>query len=187
MLRIITLLSCLVACSGAQAHTLLVRPNGQPLGGRLQRAVDHAHVTLPTGRITVAINWNVGEHSTGAEGASDGTSIWMVPSEADPHTLFHELGHIYDDRYLTESTRAAIAERVMYRSAPTDIYWNLAGLPDTPSEQFAELYAYAATGEGWPDHHCHLVYSLCSVGPKRMALLRTWLANIRALAHDQRA
>ena len=66
-------------------------------------------------------------------------AIWLAPSRTTRHDLYHEMGHLYDYFVLTEATRQRFLslrqDRRPWRSAP-----------NSPHEQFAEAYAFCATG-----------------------------------------
>lgn len=70
-------------------------------------------------------------------------------------TYLHEVGHAYDDAYLTDADRRQWRE---IRGLPMTADWRLGDLSsadrawsDIPAEDYAEVFAWRHSGQTWPN------------------------------------
>jgi hypothetical protein len=121
----------------AQAKTALsINSYGQPLPVDLQAIVDQTE--LPTPEALVSVQFApCPERNKVAACLSSGGEIWIdqryLNSTALPKILFHELGHLFDRRYLSTEDRRRWTKVLGLRSNQS---WS-----GRPSEWFAELAA----------------------------------------------
>lgn len=171
----------LVAPAAASAHTTLVTPDGQPIGGRWQQWVDRSLVPTPDATLVVSFT-NPSDSSRAAYFTPDESKSTLYvpdPAKITRHMLLHELGHFYDYSLLTDTGRAAIMRFVLAGLRE----WRQPG-GDSAHEQFAEAFAFAATYRRWRDdgHGESMSYGLDQVmTARRFRLLTVWLTNIPLL------
>jgi hypothetical protein len=137
----IAALAALSLPATASARTYLVNPYKAPMT-RLQRVVDHARCQTPPTTIMV---WPLEDiPGTGPNtGAVDfeGQRPFLIGEPAKPsaETLFHEIGHVLDDGWMTPAQRIAFATAGVF---PANL-WFFPDGSDAVSDNFAQTYALA--------------------------------------------
>jgi len=139
----------------------LVGVNG-PIGGVWQSWVDRARVAVWRGSVTL----DTSDHDVNATcGPADGGCFWeatsdllVSPDRGGRFGLYHELGHLFDAKALTDADRAAFM-RLWHVTVPPgesvgDAWWAGEGRADAmtwgpPGEWFAEGYRLCATYGSW--------------------------------------
>ena len=158
-----------VVCIGPNRRTraTLVTPAGRPVGGEMQRWVDQAHVPTYPGRVVFSTDVAriCGAASLGCmlPPTCDlplppdfvacpwrGWTPEVVVAPGDRWTLEHELGHVFDYRYLTPALRRHLVPLLGERGHPWFIN-------EDAMDAFANTYAYCAetanlTRDGWPSY-----------------------------------
>lgn len=150
-----TLASTLALASPAYASTL-VNPDGGP--SHWQKVANASKVATVHARLTVDPDGSVCAPDYACT-VNPGDTIWLSP--VDPESrfdLFHELGHQFDYRLMTDADRAAYMRLATY-SAETSWYGcgDVPGQPGyeqpgcidytySPQESFADGYADCAIG-----------------------------------------
>lgn len=145
------LLAALLCAAPAQAVEL-VNPDGSPVGGKWQRWANAARV--PTVRGSLPFSTDASDLCGGARGCSwgwpgSGTSALSVASDRD--SLYFELGHIFDWRYLTRRDRRWLAT---FWGVPRAHWFDTERSVNAHSEDgleadFAAAYASCAQGHGF--------------------------------------
>jgi hypothetical protein len=132
--------SFLCVAAPAQA-TRLVTTEGQP-AQPFQRWADRAKVPTAPAAAVIRVGLCPGLESVGGcyRYDAEGDSVYLrdptVPL-AGRFEFFHELGHMYDDRVLTDQDRATFLRTMGYGSQ----WWTKT---DPPAERFADAYALCA-------------------------------------------
>ncbi len=139
--------------------TLLVTPQGSPVGGKWQRWVDLSRV--PTVDETVVFYPN---DTSGCLVGADGCAVATPPTvylaaDAQRPALYHELGHLFDFAILTDAERLRFMRIWHWRLLPGEsiaqAWWRGEDRADSvyghgpPVEWFAEGYRLCATFARW--------------------------------------
>jgi hypothetical protein len=144
--------------------TLLITPQGTPVGGAWQKWVDESQVATPPGEVILDVTTGPpSECGSGAQACSTGYApgqpqeTWIEDRSSasqDAYNLYFELGHHFDWTVLTPKERLYLAAGWGQASWPWDD--SSAGLQtgneDGLEGDFAALYAqcaqYGITGNG---------------------------------------
>ena len=146
-------LACLALFFGgvatAQAHVLLIRPDGQPVGGIWQRWTNDAKIPTIDGR-TILMDASICQGALGCSEyyPADRTAILHATNR---QTLYFELGHLFDYEVLTWHDRGVLSLTWGTHGDP----WNNSfsalqqGREDGLTADFAAAYQACALGENF--------------------------------------
>lgn len=139
----------LALAAPAQA-VVLVTPQGQPVGGKWQRWANESKV--PTARIRIPFALTIPKACGNVDGCIGGkpVTIHIRPAARDARfALMHELGHAFDELYLTRIERHRFEyldgwghADYGYKYAPWSVHHT--DPPGSPNEDFANTYASCA-------------------------------------------
>lgn len=139
----------LVAFAAPAQAVTLVKPDGTPVGGQWQKWVDEMRVPTISGTLVFVVD-NAACYNRIAPGCSfrSGTpETWVAPGSTSRATLYFELGHQFDWRYLTFRTRRYLARawedmHVRWWDTRSWLQYGENGLEGV----FPQIYADCATG-----------------------------------------
>jgi hypothetical protein len=139
MSRALVLLLLLVLAPAAVAHTTITGGTS----GKWQRWIDHAKVPTADEEVALLEEACPGSDVRGCT-APDPPTIYVSPATLTPLiVLFHELGHRFDYKVMSESSRAAFADSIGRSGVP----WR-DGTSASLAEVFAETWAHCAYPAG---------------------------------------
>lgn len=151
----------------APAVTLMV--NGDTPSIRWQSIVDRSHAPVVDGAVSLWLNVNA--CTPVSAGCALERTVWIDPGSSDPRgTLFHELGHLFDEAYLTDGDRAYYMR--IWDPWPEAI----ADQPATWSDPWGAVDTSRDDYYGLPDEHFAEVYSMCAEIPT-LRQLRSYAFN----------
>jgi hypothetical protein len=129
-----------VSAAPAQADTTLVNRAGRPLPPQWQRWVAKSLVPIVPGRVKVSLRGCPAHpKAVGCVYSNRLSTLYLDRRRAAlPATLYHELGHLYDWRVLSNADRRRF-KRLIGR--PRQGWFKGQG---EPAEQFAEAYSFCA-------------------------------------------
>lgn len=163
----------------AAVATILVTSAGAPLAGpqaAYQRWVDQSALPLPEMRVVVrtARPDDVGRPSIPAAAWVDNGEIVLAPGvDVTRQTVLHELGHVVDQRYLTDRSRSEIM-RDMHANQGWTTGWqqNPDHVEAGAEEQFADVFAALVTHKGFRYSYVGPAYPGVPVTPAGMRDIR---------------